>query len=198
MEVANLGLNVLDADDGLLVLLRGLLVLPLFVELVPLTVQHRDGLHPLLIAESPRLPVVLTRLFHLPITHTFMLSCLSLELRFTVDVTAWFSCLQQLQDEEERLGFLHQLIQVFVSKAVVSKHVGHATRVNVPVYRVFALSYTPHALGHQWVDTSVLHWVDTKTTLSDSYNLKVFVMKSGLVLNKQTNKPTNQQTPKQT
>lgn len=66
------------------------------------------------------------------------------------------SHLEQLQDEVERLRFLHQLIQVFIAKAVVGKHVGHAARMDVPVDWVFALSDASHAFGHQWIDTSVL------------------------------------------
>lgn len=67
-----------------------------------------------------------------------------------------FPHLEQLQDKEEGLRFLHQLIQVLVAEAVVGEHVGHAARVDVPVHRVFALCYAPHTLGHQWVDAGVL------------------------------------------
>lgn len=66
----HLCLNILDADDGLLVLLCGLVVVPLFEELVPLTVKHRHHLQPLLIVHSPRLPVVLTGLLNLSIILT--------------------------------------------------------------------------------------------------------------------------------
>lgn len=65
IRFSHLSLNIFDADDGLLVLLRGLLVVSLFVELVPLAVQHGDRLQPLRIAQGPRLPVVLTGLLHL-------------------------------------------------------------------------------------------------------------------------------------
>jgi len=62
----------------------------------------------------------------------------------------------ELHDEEEGLGLLHQLVQVVVAQAVVGEHVGHAARVDVPVHRVFALGDAPHALGHQGVDAGVL------------------------------------------
>lgn len=65
----NLGLNIFNADDGLLVFLCGFLVTSLFVEFVSLAVQHRNGLQPLLITQSPRLPVVLAGLLHLSATH---------------------------------------------------------------------------------------------------------------------------------
>lgn len=62
---ADLGLDVLQADDGFLVLVRGLLVLALLEELVALAVQHRNRLQPLGVAQRPRLAAVLAGLLHL-------------------------------------------------------------------------------------------------------------------------------------
>lgn len=66
------------------------------------------------------------------------------------------SHLEQLEDEVERFGLLHQLIQVVVAEAVVGEHVGHAARVHLPLDWVFAFCNASHALGHEWVNASVL------------------------------------------
>ena len=63
----------------------------------------------------------------------------------------------ELQDEEEGFGLLHQLIQVWVAQGVVGEHVGHAAGVDLPVHSFLALCDASHALGHQRVKACVLH-----------------------------------------
>ena len=49
-----------------------------------------------------------------------------------------------------------QLVQVIIAQAVVGKHVGHATGVDVPVHGVLALRNAPQTLGHNGIEASVL------------------------------------------
>ena len=66
------------------------------------------------------------------------------------------SHLDELQDEEEGLGLLHQLVQVWVAQGVVGEHVGHATGVDLPLHSVLTLCDASHALGHQRIKACVL------------------------------------------
>lgn len=60
-----LDLDVLDANEGFLVLESGLLVAALLVEHVALAVEQWHGLQPLFIAQRPGLALVLAWLLHL-------------------------------------------------------------------------------------------------------------------------------------
>lgn len=57
----HLGLQVPQADDGLLVLARGFVVAAQLEEPVPFSVEDGHGLHLLLVVQAPRLPLVLAR-----------------------------------------------------------------------------------------------------------------------------------------
>lgn len=143
----HLCLHILYADDGLLVLLRGLLVASLFIEFIPLTVQHWNDLQSLLVVQSPRFPVVFTGLLHLHL-HV-LISFWAHFVKFPLNRKHEWKALypDQLQNEIQGFWFLHQLIQVIISKAVVCHHVGHTACVELPVHWVFPLSYTSHTFG---------------------------------------------------
>lgn len=63
---------------------------------------------------------------------------------------------EQLHDEEEGLWRPLQLVQVIVARAVVVKHVAHATAVLLALQGVPSLCNPPHAPGDQGVHACVL------------------------------------------
>lgn len=60
-----LWLHILETHNGFFIFHCGVLISALFEELVPLTVEHRYHFHPLRIAQSPGLSVILTGLLYL-------------------------------------------------------------------------------------------------------------------------------------
>lgn len=161
----HLCLNILNADDGLLVLLCGLLVASLFIEFIPLTMQHWNCLQSFLIIQSPGFPIVFSGLLHLHIHESISISFWTHFVIIYYAIITHFNLLNiwvkishpdQLQNKKEGSRFLHQLIQVIISKAVVRHHVSHATCVELPVHWVFPLSYTSHTFRDKWIDSSML------------------------------------------
>lgn len=63
---------------------------------------------------------------------------------------------EQFHDEDQGLWCPLQLVQVIVARAVVVKHVAHATAVLLAFQRVPSLCDPPHAPGDQGIHACVL------------------------------------------